>query len=122
VSGGDKFAVRGDDRPRAAESWVLGEALVPLQSPRLMQPILGRAGKCACDPLGFVSLHILAWCLSPALSLAGFVPLLSDLGWGKVEPETCDSDLLRKVVVLVFILRRCCGEFLLSVLFNTAFC
>lgn len=85
-----------------------------------MQPILGKAGKYAFDPLGFLPLNILAWCLSPALPFAGDMPFLWDLSWEKVEPEVCDSDLLREVVVLVFILRRCCGEFLLSVLFNTA--
>lgn len=42
----------------------------------------------------FIPLNILAWCLSPALSLAGEMSFLWDLSWGKVEPDMCDSDRL----------------------------
>lgn len=79
VSGCDKLSVQGGGQPRAAKSPCpcIGGP------PRLMQPILGKAGKRACDPLGFLPLSILTWCLSSTLSLAGDVPFLWDLSWGE---------------------------------------
>lgn len=68
--------------------------------------------------LGFVHLNILAWCLSLASSSQGAFLLCGTQGGGKREPEICDGDPLREMVVLVFILRRYFGEFLCSVLFS----
>lgn len=93
---------------RGARSWVFSKPFSSVSG--ALQLILDRKRRmCLWSLLVFT-----------ALCLAEDVLFWWDLSCGSVEPVI--MTLREVVVVLVLILRRCAGEFLLSVLFNTAFC